>query len=109
MSNKIQKIIALAQEKAETKRIAVLSTIDLMKKEGQIINFTSVSRNAQVSRNYLYKNKELRSLIESLREVRIYNENKDNEEIVEKYNNLLDKYNQLLEENKDLKKQLKGQ
>lgn len=109
MSNKTQKIIALAQEKAEAKRIAVLSTIDLMKKEGQIINFTSVSRNAQVSRNYLYKNKELRSLIESLREVRIYNENKDNEEIVEKYNNLLDKYNQLLEENKDLKKQLKGQ
>lgn len=125
MSNKTRKIVELANEKAEFKRSAVLLAIDSMKKEKKEINFTSVSNEADVSRNYLYKNEELRYLIESLRTEKVKKvQSKDAKDIIieaqkkkikelEKKLKLLDEYykleeklNQVTIENNELKKQL---
>lgn len=127
MNNKTRKIVELANEKAEIKRISVLSAIDIMKKEQREINFTSVSKEAAVSRNYLYKNDELRYLIESLRTDKIKKvQSKDAKDIIidaqkkkitelekklkllDGYDKLFDKYTNLLNENEELKKQLKN-
>lgn len=127
MSEKTKKIIELAIEKAELKRKAVLIAVDKMKKEKKEINFVAVSNEAGVSRNYLYKNEELRTLIESLRIDEIKKvQSKDAKDIIidsqkkkikelEKKLKLLDEFykleeklNQVTAENEELKKQLKS-
>ncbi len=62
------KIKELAKQKTLRKREAVLNAIDRMKKEGIKISFSSVANEAGVSRNYLYKSGELRTIVESLRD-----------------------------------------
>lgn len=64
---KTYKIEELAKQKAAQKRENVLAAINKMQEEGISITFSSVAKEAGVSRNYLYKSKEIRPLIESLR------------------------------------------
>lgn len=128
LNDKTKKIIELSREKSETKRALVLSTIHIMEKEEQVINFTTVSKRANVSRNYLYKNKELKILIEFLRgdiEIRKV-QSKDYKDIIieaqkskikelekkfesfDEFEKLSEKYNRLLHEYDELKVQLEN-
>lgn len=107
MKDKTEKIIELAQEKAEKKLVTTLAAIETMKKDNEIINFASVSRKADVSRNYLYTNTRLRNLIKTLREDNATKslEGEPKDSFI--YGELLKKYNETVAENKKLKEQLK--
>lgn len=61
------RMITESQKKAEEKFIAVSKCILQMIDSNEIVNFQTVSRNADVSRTYLYGNRELRKMIEDCR------------------------------------------
>ena len=122
-----EKIKKAAKLKSIQKREKVLKILDKMKNNNSEITFASVAKKAEVSRNYLYKNNELRILIESLRETAIIKkiQNKDSKDVIidiqrnkikelnkkikelETYLPLKEKYHKLLIDNNELKKQLK--
>src|SRR5699024_4265314 len=64
-------IIQLSKEKSEKTRIRVEKTISEMVIKKEKINFNSVSEKANVSKSWLYKKKDIRSRIETLRGMQI--------------------------------------
>ena len=126
MNKNTEKIVLLAQEKVEIKRMAVVEAIDKLKSENKEITFTTVSKEAGVSRNYLYKSDEFRTIIESLRNTSIKKmQTKDTKDLIietqkrkinelkkhlkkySSYDELEKKYVDALSEIEELKKQLK--
>jgi len=126
MKKNTEKIVLLAQEKVEIKRMAVVEAIDKLKSEKKDITFSTVSKEAGVSRNYLYKSDEFRPIIESLRNISIKKvQTKDAKDLIietqkrkidelnkklkkySSYDELERKYNDALGEIEELKKQLK--
>ena len=126
MKKNTEKIVLLAQEKVEIKRMAVVEAIDKLKSDNKDITFSTVSKEAGVSRNYLYKSDEFRLIIESLRKTSIKKvQSKDAKDLIietqkrkidelnkqlkkySSYDELEKKYNDALSEIEELKKQLK--
>src|SRR5699024_11332567 len=64
-------IIQLSKEKSEKTRIRVEKTISEMVIKKEKINFNSVSEKANVSKSWLYKKKDIRNRIETLRGMQI--------------------------------------
>jgi len=64
-------IIQLSKEKSEKTKIRVEKTISEMAIKKEKINFNSVSEKANVSKSWLYKNKDIRTRIETLRGMQI--------------------------------------
>lgn len=60
-------IVRLAKEKSEKTKVKVEKTISKMMIEGRTINFNTVSKEANVSKSWLYKENDVRKRIESLR------------------------------------------
>lgn len=75
MNPNTKEIVRLAKEKSIATRKSVIEAIDKLKYNNKKITFSSVATEAKVSRNYLYKSKEFRPMIEELRE----NSNKINQ------------------------------
>ena len=65
--DKTKRVIELAQKKSKETKEMVLHALDEMKKKGLTINYNSVHKYTGVSKTTLYKNQELRDIIESLR------------------------------------------
>lgn len=61
-------IVASAQRRATATRRRAVATLRRMENAGQWISFDSVAREARVSRSWLYKQPDLRSEIERLRD-----------------------------------------
>lgn len=61
------KIVQLAKEKSKTTKVNVEKVISRMSLEGRAINFNTVSREANVSKSWLYKVNDIRTRIETLR------------------------------------------
>lgn len=68
MSSNTDEIVKLAKKKSIQARNSVIEAIKKLQQEDKNINFSSVAKEANVSRSYLYNNEELRPLIEELRE-----------------------------------------
>ena len=66
-NKKIEALRSSAAQKARESALRVEKALERMIKQGQIISFKSVAQSANVSTAYLYKQSELRSRIESLR------------------------------------------
>jgi len=67
----IAAIIQLSKEKSEKTRIRVEKTISEMALKKEKINFNSVAQKANVSKSWLYKQKDIRTRIETLRGMQI--------------------------------------
>lgn len=65
--DKTKRVIELAQKKSKETKEIVLKAIEEMKRKGLTINYNSVHKYTGVSKTTLYKNKELRDIIENLR------------------------------------------
>lgn len=61
-------IIQLSKEKSEKTRIKVENTISEMTLKKEKINFNSVAQKANVSKSWLYKKKDIRTRVETLRD-----------------------------------------
>ncbi len=61
------KIVQLAKEKSDRTKVKVEKVISKMSLEGKTINFNTVSKEANVSKSWLYKVNDVRTRIESLR------------------------------------------
>ncbi|MET3657045.1 hypothetical protein ABIC55_002132 [Sporosarcina psychrophila] len=61
-------IIQLSKEKSEKTRIKVENTISEMTLKKEKINFNSVAQKANVSKSWLYKQKDIRTRVETLRD-----------------------------------------
>lgn len=68
MNVNTEEIMKLAKEKSIRTRNIVVETIERMKNQNKEINFSTLSKEANVSRNYLYNSEELRPIIEELRD-----------------------------------------
>ncbi|PGQ83973.1 transposase [Bacillus anthracis] len=64
-------IIQLSKEKSEKTRSRVEKTISEMALKKERINFNSVAHKANVSKSWLYKQKEIRTRVETLRGMQI--------------------------------------
>ncbi len=64
-------IIQLSKEKSEKTRIRVEKTISEMALKKEKINFNSVAQKANVSKSWLYKQKDIRTRVETLRGMQI--------------------------------------
>ncbi|CAK6476443.1 transposase [Bacillus sp. EB93] len=62
-----KEIVKLAKEKSDKTKTKVEKTISEMAIKSETINFNSVSIRANVSKSWLYKNKDIRDRIETLR------------------------------------------
>lgn len=60
-------LIKKSQHEAYQRQLRVAQTIDAMIIGGEIINFQTVAERCDVSRSYLYRHPEFRSVIESCR------------------------------------------
>lgn len=60
-------LIKKSQHEAYQRQLYVAQTIDMMINGGELINFRTVSERCNVSRNYLYRHPEFRSVIEACR------------------------------------------
>lgn len=103
-------IVKLAKEKSIEVRKNVEKTISEMALKNQKINFNSVAIKANVSKSWLYKNKDIRSRIEVLREQQVNQEHnrsktkeRSGEVIIRTFKR---KIKELEKENQKLKKQL---
>ena len=67
-SRKIEALKEAAIQKAKDSALRVNKALENMIKQGQIISFKSVAQSANVSTAYLYKQSDLRSRIENLRD-----------------------------------------
>ncbi|PFB99447.1 transposase [Bacillus thuringiensis] len=104
-------IVQLAKEKSKKTKEKVDRVISQLALSGEIINFNTVSKVAEVSKSWLYKQKDVRERIELLRGQQIkrkyvVNQHKKqrSEEVV--IRTLKDRLKVLEEENKILKKQI---
>lgn len=128
MKKNTERIVQLAHEKANIKLKLVIDAIDRLKSQNVDITFTRIANEANVSRNYLYKNKELRQIIDSLRKSSMKTtQPKDTKDLIIEsqkhrinelqkqlikyslYDELVEKYKKLLAENDELNKRLKKQ
>ncbi|HFE5364897.1 TPA: DUF6262 family protein [Staphylococcus aureus] len=64
-------IVQLAKDKSEKTRIRVEKTISEMALKEEKINFNSVAQKANVSKSWLYKQKDIRTRVETLRGMQI--------------------------------------
>ena len=64
-------IVQLAKDKSEKTRIRVEKTISEMALKKEKINFNSVAQKANVSKSWLYKQKDIRNRVETLRGMQI--------------------------------------
>ncbi len=64
-------IIQLSKEKSENTRIRVEKTISEMALKKEKVNFNSVAQKANVSKSWLYKQKGIRTRVETLRGMQI--------------------------------------
>lgn len=125
MSKNTSMIVLLAKEKTEERKQRVIETVNKMLENKEKITFYSVYQKAGVSKSFIYKNEDLRKLIESYRQSSIKKvQSKDAKDIIidsqkSKINELekliklqqkdelwKDKFDKLYEENKQLKLQL---
>lgn len=103
-------IVKLAKEKSIKVRNKVEKTISEMALQNEKINFNTVSKKANVSKSWLYKEKDIRERIELLRNQQITKvsnppkKRNRSEEILIK--SLKSRIKDLEQENKKLKKQL---
>lgn len=104
-------IIRLSKEKSEKTRIRVEKAISEMAIKKEKINFNTVSRKASVSKSWLYKQKDIRTRIETLRGMQIIelaprkqSKSSRSEDILIK--TLKSRIKALEEENKQLKDQV---
>lgn len=103
-------IVKLAKEKSIEVRKRVEKKISEMALKNETINFNSVSKQANVSKSWLYKERDIRKRIETLREQRIrktYNPPKRStrsEDVLIK--SLKERIKELESENQDYKEQL---
>lgn len=103
-------IVKLAKEKSIKVRNRVEKTISEMSLKNETINFNAVSKRAQVSKSWLYKEKDIRERIETLRNNQVkkaYNpphKSPRSEDVLIK--SLKDRIRELERENRNLKKQL---
>lgn len=103
-------IVKLAKEKSIKVRNKVEKTISEMALRNEKINFNTVSKKADVSKSWLYKEKDIRERIELLRKrqfTKVSNPPKNkvrSEEVLIK--SLKSRIKELEQENKDLRKQL---
>ncbi|MCU5575864.1 DUF6262 family protein [Bacillus wiedmannii] len=104
-------IVKLAKEKSNMTKEKVERTISEMALKNETINFNSVSARASVSKSWLYKDKEVRTRIETLRNQQIKKvispkkkKSTRSEEVLIK--SLKERIKTLESENKDLKTQL---
>lgn len=103
-------IVKLAKKKSIKVRNRVEKTISEMSLKNETINFNAVSKRAQVSKSWLYKEKDIRERIETLRNQQVgkaYNPPKkspqSNDVLIR---SLKDRIKELEQENVKLKKQL---
>ncbi len=68
MNRKIEALQEAAAHKAKESAERVEKALERMIKQGQVISFKSVAQTANVSTAYLYKQEDLRSRIETLRD-----------------------------------------
>lgn len=62
------------EERAKEAREKAIQAITILKSENTQVNFSTVSKKSGVSRQFLYRNPELRSLIEGARQCDVDNE-----------------------------------
>lgn len=125
---KSDKIVELSKNKAEQRKIEVLSCIKKMEKRGEKVSFYKVMKLTGASKSYLYGNSEIRETIEKIRGSESKKKSKSSNqviitaqkkkiEVLEKKIKELEKdnsesykakYLRILEENKELKKQIKN-
>lgn len=101
---KLNNLKNINKEKSEMSYKKSINAVIELQKQNKKVNFNSVSKVANVSTNYLYKNEELRKLIENIRNEEI--EDKLNIECVKDkiYKVKYDKLKKELEEkNKEIK------
>lgn len=107
------KIVQLAKEKSNKTKVKVEKTISKMALEGKTINFNSVSKEAGVSKSWLYKEEMIRKRIISLRSNQIKstskvsnknNKNSRSEDVL--IRTLKDRIRSLEDENIQLKNQV---
>lgn len=67
MNRNTDKIISMSKEKSENKIKTTVDILNRMIKNKEKINFYAVAKAAGVSTQFLYKNKDLRKLIEANR------------------------------------------
>lgn len=60
-------LISKSQYDAYQRQLHVAQTIDSMISQGEVISFRTVAERCDVSRNYLYRHPEFRSVIETCR------------------------------------------
>ena len=125
MTKNTSMIVLMAKEKTEERKQKVIETVNKMLENKEKITFYSVYQKAGVSKSFIYKNEDLRKLIESYRQSPIKKvQSKDAKDIIidsqkRKINELekqfklqqkdeswKEKYEKLYEENKQLKLQL---
>lgn len=125
MSKNTSMIVLMAKEKTEERKQKVIETVNKMIENKEKITFYSVYQKAGVSKSFIYKNEDLRKLIESYRQSPIKRvQSKDAKDIIidsqkSKINELeklikvhqkdelwKEKFEKLNEENKQLKLQL---
>lgn len=118
-------IVLMAKEKTEERKQKVIETVNKMLENKEKITFYSVYQKAGVSKSFIYKNEDLRKLIESYRQSPIKKvQSKDAKDIIidsqkrkiselekqfklqQKDESWKEKYEKLYEENKQLKLQL---
>ena len=125
MSKNTSMIVLMAKEKTEERKQKVIETVNKMLENKEKITFYSVYQKAGVSKSFIYKNEDLRKLIESYRQSPIKKvQGKDAKDIIiesqkrkiselekqfklqQKDESWKEKYEKLYEENKQLKLQL---
>lgn len=125
MSKNTSMIVLMAKEKTEERKQKVIETVNKMLENKEKITFYSVYQKAGVSKSFIYKNDDLRKLIESYRQSPIKKvQSKDAKDIIidsqkrkiselekqfklqQKDESWKEKYEKLYEENKQLKLQL---
>jgi len=67
MKKQVAVLLEATKNKSEQTAIRVLSAVDSMEKNNIPINFNSVAKFANVSKTWLYNNKEIRQKIDQLR------------------------------------------
>ena len=68
MSKNTSMIVLMAKEKTEERKQKVIETVNKMLENKEKITFYSVYQKAGVSKSFIYKNEDLRKLIESYRQ-----------------------------------------
>ncbi len=101
------------QLRSEEKRQNALKAIKYLQSKNEVVSFQSVAKEAKVTRQYLYKNAELRKKIEEIRPISIQANNdkvvKFNPKLVSleaKYKALTRRYKAVLQELEDKKSEV---